>query len=283
MTHHLLLAGCGDIGTALGERAARDGWHATGIRRRTDGLPGPISPLQLDLTEPGGFPLPAAEAVVITLTADGRTAADYERTYLGALRGLHRGFQAGGGIPGRVVLVSSTSVLGEASGLPEGRKTGVLTEEAVPRPVRETAKVLLRAEHLAEELFPGAIIVRPAGIYGPGRTSLINRVRRGEALDHTRITNRIHRDDLVAALHAVLDAPRPPSLLHAVDREPARLGDVATYLAGRLGVPVPPDSSRPGAEPAGKVLDGTRLREVVGALRYPTYREGYDAVLADLG
>ncbi|MDO5367545.1 MAG: NAD-dependent dehydratase, partial [Kocuria sp.] len=107
MTHHVLLAGCGDVGTALGQRLVERGWHATGVRRRPGQLPAEISPFALDLTNPGAAALPPADAVVITLTADGRDVHAYQRTYLGALRGLHRALSSGGSAPKRVVLVSS--------------------------------------------------------------------------------------------------------------------------------------------------------------------------------
>lgn len=274
MTHHVLLAGCGDVGTALGQRLVERGWHATGVRRRPDQLPAEISPVALDLTNPGTAALPPTDAVVITLTADGRDVAAYERTYLGALRGLHRALSSEGSAPQRMVLVSSTGVLGGGDG-------EIVTEATPPSPARDTARVLLAAEELAAELFPGVIIVRPAGIYGPGRASLIDRVRRGEALTHNRMTNRIHRDDLVTVLQTVLESPEPPALVHAVDTEPAVLGDVATHIAGLLGVPVPADSSSSADNaPRGKVLDSSLMQEFVGALRYPTYREGYAALLS---
>lgn len=278
MTQHVLLAGCGDLGTALGQRLVERGWYATGVRRRPDHLPAEISPFALDLTDPGTATLPSADAVVITLTADGRDAQAYERTYLGALRGLHQalcaGLNSGESLPSRVVLVSSTGVLGGGDG-------EVVTEETHPSPQRDTARVLLAAEELAAELFPGLVILRPAGIYGPGRTSLIDRVRRGDALAHNRMTNRIHRDDLVTVLQAALESPEPPALLHAVDTEPALLGDVAAHIAGLLGVPVPPDSSdSPDGAPRGKVLDASLMHRFVGELQYPTYREGYDALLS---
>lgn len=268
MTQHVLLAGCGDVGIALGERLNQHGWAATGIRRSVDKLPRNITPISMDLTAPGHQDLPQADAVVITLTADGRDVDDYRRTYLGALKGLHRALKTNG-IPPRVVLVSSTGVLG-------GTQEATLTEDAEPRPTRDTAKILLEAEHLAWELFPQTVIVRPAGIYGPGRTSLINQVRSGAPMNHARVTNRIHRDDLVTVLQTVLEADQPPSLLHAVDTEPARMGEVAAYIAAKLNVPTPPD--KPGGS-AGKTLDSARMQQLVGTLRYPTYREGYDALL----
>ncbi|MCT1615988.1 NAD-dependent epimerase/dehydratase family protein [Kocuria marina] len=268
----VLLAGCGDVGTALGLRLSERGVRAVGVRRRTDALPEPIEPVSLDLTDPGDAVLPAADAVVVTLTADGRDAAAYERTYLGALRGLRRALPADAAP--RVVLVSSTGVLGGADG-------EVVTEATPPDPQRATAHVLLAAEELAAELFPDLVIVRPAGIYGPGRTSLIERVRKGAPVTHRRVTNRIHRDDLVTVLTAVLDAPEPPRLLHAVDHDAARLGDVVTHLAERLGVPGPPDNSPSGDGPLGKIIDGALVHSLVprSRWRYPTFREGYDALL----
>lgn len=268
----VLLAGCGDVGTALGLRLAERGVRAVGVRRRADALPEPIEPVSLDLTDPGEAVLPAADAVVVTLTADGRDATAYERTYLGALRGLHLALPSDAAP--RVVLVSSTGVLGGTDG-------EVVTEATPPDPQRATAHVLLAAEELAADLFPDLVIVRPAGIYGPGRTSLIERVRTATPVTHRRVTNRIHRDDLVTVLSTVLDAPEPPRLLHAVDHDAAQLGDVVTHLAARLGVEVPPDNSPAGEGPLGKIIDGALVHSLVprSRWRYPTFREGYDALL----
>lgn len=268
----VLLAGCGDVGTALGLRLAERGVRAVGVRRRADALPEPIEPVSLDLTDSGETVLPVADAVVVTLTADGRDATAYERTYLGALRGLHLALPSDAAP--RVVLVSSTGVLSGTDG-------EVVTEATPPDPQRATAHVLLAAEELAADLFPDLVIVRPAGIYGPGRTSLIERVRTATPVTHRRVTNRIHRDDLVTVLSTVLDAPEPPRLLHAVDHDAAQLGDVVTHLAARLGVEVPPDNSPAGEGPLGKVIDGALVHSLVprSRWRYPTFREGYGALL----
>ena len=272
-SRRVLLAGCGDVGTALGLRLSDRGWSATGVRRHADRLPAPLAGVSLDLTDPGETRLPDVDAVVVTLTADGHDVAGYEHTYLGGLRGLRRAL---GKQEPLVVLVSSTGVLGGGDG-------ERVTETTPPDPQRPTAHVLLAAEELAAELFPDLVIVRPAGIYGPGRTSMVERVRRGAPLAHRRVTNRIHRDDLVTVLATVLSSAEPPRLLHAVDHDAARLGDVAAHLAHRLGVPVPPDDSGPGEGPLGKIVDGELVHALVPReeWRYPTFREGYDALLAD--
>ena len=272
-SRRVLLAGCGDVGTALGLRLSDRGWSATGVRRHADRRPAPLAGVSLDLTDPGETRLPDVDAVVVTLTADGHDVAGYEHTYLGGLRGLRRAL---GKQEPLVVLVSSTGVLGGGDG-------ERVTETTPPDPQRPTAHVLLAAEELAAELFPDLVIVRPAGIYGPGRTSMVERVRRGAPLAHRRVTNRIHRDDLVTVLATVLSSAEPPRLLHAVDHDAALLGDVAAHLAHRLGVPVPPDDSGPGEGPLGKIVDGELVHALVPReeWRYPTFREGYDALLAD--
>ena len=272
-SRRVLLAGCGDVGTALGLRLSDRGWSATGVRRHADRLPAPLAGVSLDLTDPGETRLPDVDAVVVTLTADGHDVAGYEHTYLGGLRGLRRAL---GKQEPLVVLVSSTGVLGGGDG-------ERVTETTPPDPQRPTAHVLLAAEELAAELFPDLVIVRPAGIYGPGRTSMIERVCRGAPLAHRRVTNRIHRDDLVTVLVTVLSSAEPPRLLHAVDHDAALLGDVAAHLARQLGVPVPTDDSGPGEGPLGKIVDGELVHALVPReeWRYPTFREGYDALLAD--
>lgn len=213
-SRRVLLVSCGDVGTALGLRLSDRGWSATGVRRHADRLPAPLAGVSLDLTDPGETRLPDVDAVVVTLTADGHDVAGYEHTYLGGLRGLRRAL---GKQEPLVVLVSSTGVLGGGDG-------ERVTETTPPDPQRPTAHVLLAAEELAAELFPDLVIVRPAGIYGPGRTSMVERVRRGAPLAHRRVTNRIHRDDLVTVLATVLSSAEPPRLLHAVDHDAALLG-----------------------------------------------------------
>lgn len=266
---HVLLAGCGDLGFNVGLQLTSLGHRVTGVRRRPQQLQAPFEVLGMDLADPQGSPLPHADAVVVALTADSRDAAGYERAYRRTLRGLAEALPHP---PKRLVFVSSTSVLGDAHHQP-------VAEETTPAPQRETAEVLLAAEQDAAELFEHTVVIRPAGIYGPGRTRLIDRVRAGKGADHGRITNRIHRDDLVTAILTALQAGQPPALLHAVDEEPAPLGEVLHFVAGELGVPVPPDTGT--GELHGKKIVGTRLHEMLGqsGLHFPTFREGYAALL----
>lgn len=277
----ILLAGCGDLGTRLGLRLVDQGHEVIGLRRHVAELPDSFAAISMDLSRFGapdrdGADVPVRsdsrladlDAVVITLTPDESTRAGYERSYLRGLRGLTRVLESQ---PGRVVLVSSTRVLAEDP-------TRVITEGTPIAPESGPGEALAAAEAEAAEFFDHLTIVRPAGIYGPGRTRLINTVRHGQRLNHQRWTNRIHRDDLVHGLECLTLGPEPPDVVHAVDSLPAQMGDVAAFIADRLGVPVPGhvDDEKPG----GKRIDGTRFGSLVGELGYPTYREGFASMLA---
>ncbi|MCT1607313.1 SDR family oxidoreductase [Nesterenkonia massiliensis] len=265
----VLLAGCGDLGSKVGALLHAGGIEVTGLRRRAAGTDVPFPVMSRDLSAPDGEALPEVDAVVVALTSDTSDAAGYKRTYRQGLKGLaaalpHRGI--------RVIYVSSTSVLGTLAGQ-------CVTEETVPQPERATARVLLDAENLARELFPNLTVLRPAGIYGPGRTRLIHKVRSGEPVDHGLITNRIHRDDLAAVIVQLLRQPQPIPLLHAVDKAPVPLGEVLSFIAAQLGVPSPPDSGS--GSPHGKRIDARMMHHLMEpqGLKYPTYREGYLQVL----
>lgn len=51
-TLHILIAGCGYVGTALGRRLAAEGHIVWGLRRSPKTLPDDIRPLATDLREP---------------------------------------------------------------------------------------------------------------------------------------------------------------------------------------------------------------------------------------
>ncbi|MFJ4223038.1 SDR family NAD(P)-dependent oxidoreductase [Microbacterium sp. NPDC089695] len=276
-----LLVGCGALATALGERLVADGNEVTAIRRDAAGLPSTFAAMEADLRHP--LPtalaqgLPSFESVVITLPpGTGPGTGPEGSIYPAALAHVAASLPAR---PERVLFVSSTRVFegyaSETFGGADGRAP--LTERDEPRLTGERGEALVDGERRAVDLL-GAVVVRPAGIYGPGRDSLIRRVREGAAVDHERRTNRIHEHDLVRLLEALLRADAPPALVHAVDHEPVRLGDVVAHLAERLGVAVPPHTTPEVG--GGTVLDGARAHTLLGDLVYPTFREGYDAMLA---
>ena len=274
----VVIAGCGDLGTEIGLRLAAQGHEVLGLRRRAELVPAPLTGLPVDLSTqvpelPGDL-----ELLVVATAADGRTPEDYRAAYVDGLRNLLTGVLGAGSLPRRALLISSTAVCGDAGG-------GEVTEDTPVDPSTPTAEVLLEAEELFHEQFPAGAVLRLSGIYGPGRTRLIEKVRSGGAASGAAWTNRIHRDDAAAAaVHLLTMDAQPLTLYLGTDDEPAREHEVLEFLARELGAPPPEDVPEADAPRRGsKRLSNRRLRESGFALRYPTYREGYRAVLAGEG
>jgi nucleoside-diphosphate-sugar epimerase len=276
----VLIAGCGDLGTEVGLRFAAAGRPVLGLRRRATLLPDAIQGVSRDLTEP--FELPAVDPVRILVVASapgGRDLDTYRRTYLDGLDHVLDALEAADHRPERVLLVSSTGVYGVDD--------GSWVDEATPAvPARPTGHILLEAEQHLHDRVPHAVVLRLAGIYGPGRTRLIDQVDAGEAVvpEPDVHTNRIHRDDAAAAIvHLTTMDAQPPTLLIGVDDEPALKGEVLRFLAGELGRPDPPRAATERRRGGDKRCRNAALRATGVELAHPDYRSGYRAVLAGQG
>lgn len=270
----VLIAGCGDLGTQAGLYFAAAGRRVEGWRRSAHKLPPQITGTSVDLK--GELPrIPEdTDVVVVALTADGRTAADYRATYYDGTVNLLSALDRDGVAPRRIIFVSSTAVYGNDDG-------GWIDERTPPSPSSATGAVLRETEGMLADRFPRTVLLRFSGIYGPGRTRLIDQVRNGKvqagAAPHW--TNRIHRDDAAAAIVHLsgIDAPAPAYL--GTDNEPALLSDVQEFIAAELGMGTPSMNDDGGQAATGKRCRSSLLTGSGFEFTYPTYREGYRAVL----
>ena len=265
MTSSALLVGFGDLGSDVGRRLVAHGHAVTAIRRRPELVPAPLRGIGADLTvETPDLTGVRADLLVVALTARPRTEESYTATYVD---GMTRALDALPSMPRRAVLVSSTGVYGD---LPDGEEAD---ESTPPRPADGPARALLTAEQRFVDRLPHGTVLRLSGLYGPSTRRLVDQVRDGRVSDPDRWTNRLHRDDAAAAVVHLLTRPGAPGTLYVgTDDHPALLGDVAAFIAARLGLPEPPGPSGRGH---GKRLSNARLRETGWVPRYPTYREGY--------
>src|SRR5699024_4078402 len=189
------------------------------------------------------------------------------------------GLDRGGVRPNRVLLVSSTAVYGVSDG-------STVDEGTPTTPHATNGTVLLEAERALNERIPTATVLRLAGIYGPGRTALLDRVRNGEAVipDVPVHTNRIHRDDAAAAIvHLTTRGDTPAPIYLGVDDQPVQRGEVLRFLADELGAPRPPVGGPSPTRGGDKRCSNALLRATGFTFTYPTYREGYRAVVAGHG
>ena len=226
--------------------------------------------------------------VLNCVSAGGGGLAGYQRSYVEGNASLvawaERAGRAGGGGcgAGHLIYTGTTSVYGEAAGARVG-------EDAAAEGGGERGGLLREAERIVAT-WPGAwTVLRLAGIYGPGRSHLLAQVRdgggevAGRAETHL---NLIHRDDIVAAILATWarGAETAGRVFNVADDGAAPKGEVVAWLAARLRVAMP----RFSGSPAGgrreltpdRVIANDRFKAATGwAPRYPTYREGYAALL----
>jgi nucleoside-diphosphate-sugar epimerase len=248
----VLLAGCGDLGTEAGLRFAAAGHRVVGWRRSPEKLPAAIEGVAADLSSHELPPIPAdTTAVVVAIAADSPTEDAYRTAYVDGLSNVLDAVLASGAGVRRILFVSSTAIYGDADG-------GWIDERTTPEPGGFSGRIIHDAEELLYGRLHGTgitpIVLRLGGIYGPGRTRLIDQVRGGTAVipAASRFTNRIHRDDAAAAIvHLCTMEAVPAPVYLGVDNEPAELGDVLGFLAAELGLP------RPASESAGATGGGS--------------------------
>ena len=276
---NVLIAGCGYVGTALGLELASQGDRVWGLRRDASQLPSQLNAVSADLGNPATLhTLPRElDYVVYCAGADASTDAAYELVYVNGLRNVLNAV-AGSGAR-RVFFTSSTAVYGQAAG-------EWVDEASETTPAHFSGARLLEAERLLHEQALAATVLRCSGIYGPGRTRLIDSVRNGNASPSQRFMNRIHRDDVSGAIAHLLHMAEPPPLLLLSDDAPALDSEVIAFIAQQLGVPAPaaPEGGpTPAARGGHKRCRNGLLRATGYRLRYPSYREGYGAMLAAAG
>jgi nucleoside-diphosphate-sugar epimerase len=280
----ILLAGCGDLGTEAGLRFHALGHRVVGWRRSPAKLPAAIEGAAADLGAPNLPRVPEdTAAVVIAVAADSPSEEAYRAAYLDGVRHVLDAMERDGVEPERVLFVSSTAVYGDAGG-------GWVDENTPPAPGGFSGHVLVEAEQLLQARFNGtattATSLRLGGIYGPGRTRLIDQVRGGSAVipEDVRYTNRIHRDDAAAAIVHLATMPAQPAGIYVgVDNHPADLGTVLRFLAAEMGLPEPPVGDAGPARGGNKRCRNERLRSTGFDFTFPSFREGYRDILAGNG
>lgn len=276
---HVLIVGCGWLGGAVAEALAARGDRVTGVRRdpaRAASLRAlGAEPLVLDLADPASLAyLPDdLDAVVGLQSSREDSVAAYTRTYLET--GANLLAAAGGRRLRAVVQASSTGVFGQRDG-------SWVDEATPPAPASPTAEVLARAERQCLDAAQAGIparVLRLSGLYGPGRTWMLDRIRSGAfalGAGDAAWLNSCHRDDAVAAVLAVLDRGRDGGVYHATDAEPLRRRDLVRWVAERLGVPAPEAAGAARGGPDRRVSGEATRRELGLTLRWPSLREGLE-------
>ena len=185
--------------------------------------------------------------------------------------------------------LSTTGVYGDHGG-------GWVDETMLVRPsqVRSIDRLAAERAWQAAGLEAGAAVdvFRLPGIYGPGR-SAIDQVKAGTArrIDKPgQVFSRIHVEDIAATVLAAMAHRSPGAIYNVADDLPAPNSDVIAYACELLALPVPSLIPWNQAAPMMSAMARSfyaenrrvrnhRIKQELGvALRYPTYREGLQAI-----
>ncbi|TPG58493.1 SDR family NAD(P)-dependent oxidoreductase [Roseomonas nepalensis] len=283
MQPHLLLVGLGFSGLAIARDALAAGWRVTATARDPARVAAPGGTAVIPFAEAAPA-LRAATHLAVTAPPgeEGDPVLAAHRAALDAAPLRWIGY------------LSTTGVYGDRGG-------AWVDETTEPAPAQPRSRRRREAER-AWEAFAGRAAVdlfRCAGIYGPGR-SVLDDLRAGTARRTVlpgHAFGRIHRDDIARAVLAAAANPPPPGLrvLHLSDDEPAESAAVTEGAARLLGLEPPPaipfEEARATMSPMAlsfwsenrRVANG-RTKAALGiAWRYPTWREGLAAILAEGG
>ena len=206
-----LVAGCGYIGEPLCDRLHESGWEVVALTHSREsakrlGAAKPYSVQAVSISDAQAVAEFAATQerfnVAVHCAASGREGGieSYQHVYRDGCRNLVEILQ-----PDRLVYTSSTSVYPHSDG-------EIVDEATAAYPTAATARVLREAENIV--LNANGIVLRLAGLYGPGRSVLLRNFLENKASidfrEETPVTpdgrwiNQVHRTDVVSALIHVL-------------------------------------------------------------------------------
>ena len=271
----LLIAGCGYLGQAVAELFLAANWEVEGwtISSESAGRLSmkPYSVRSVDISKQKDIAAKAGkfDAVIHSASTRGGDADAYRHVYLDGARNLLQRF--GGS---RILFVSSTSVYAQKAG-------ESVTETSLAEPRHETGKILREAENLV--LGSGGIVSRLAGIYGPGRSSLLRKFLSGRAVvdpQNDPFVNQIHRDDAAAAIRLLSEGGATGEIYNVVDDAPILQSECYRWLAAKLNRPIPSVGrsafkARKRGE-SNKRVSNAKLRAVGWRPRYPRFADGME-------
>jgi nucleoside-diphosphate-sugar epimerase len=280
----ILLVGCGYLGSRVGARWLAAGEEVSMITRSEENAKAfaqqGYKPIVADVTEPATLTnLPPVQIVLYAVGYDRQSGASIDDVYVTGLRNVLNQLPA----PARVVYISTTGVYGPG-------ESGSWVDESSPcEPTRPGGKASLAAEQLLAAHPNGAnrVVLRMAGLYGPGRLPLAAQVRTGEPVpaEPEAYLNLIHIDDAAQVVVLAAKAEKPANCYCVSDGRPVLRRDFYEELARLLAAPSPtfalPESAGASTRRGSgdKRISNERLvGDLAVRFEYPSYIEGLTAI-----
>ncbi|HET7268279.1 MAG TPA: NAD-dependent epimerase/dehydratase family protein [Oleiagrimonas sp.] len=278
MTKNVVLLIGGDLCRHVAAQLDPAHWEIWGLRRNPP-ADASMRWIQADLADPASLrDLPQAIShVAYAPSPDAREPTSYQTTYPLGVTHLLDALVPTNRIK-RFVLVGSTVVW------PPTDAADAMTwvDESTPAHADNfRSRAILQAEATLHERLPGCgVALRLGGIYGAGRTRLIERLRSGQLMSPDgpgHWSNRIHIEDAASACIHLLGLSDPADCYIGTDGHPTDTREFHRDLADLLEVPHPASRCLP---PTGKRLSNARLVGSGWTPRWPDALAGYRAMLA---
>jgi len=274
----VFIAGCGDVGSALGLLLLDQDHKVIGLRRNINQLPQGIQGISADLSQIDQLKstlagISSCDTLVYCAAATNHTEQGYTEAYINGLKNVLTALPSP---PKHIFFTSSTGVYHQSD-------HDWVDEESECKPSRFSGQIILQAENIIQQGAIPSTVVRFSGIYGPGRNHLINKVKQGDvaANEPLKYTNRIHRDDCAGALAHLItlqfNGKQPENCYLASDDTPASMYDVTHWLAGQLNTK--PTTETISRITGSKRCNNQRLKDSGYSFKYPSYQEGYKELL----
>ncbi|PJA31373.1 MAG: NAD(P)-dependent oxidoreductase [Zetaproteobacteria bacterium CG_4_9_14_3_um_filter_53_7] len=283
---HLLVLGCGYVGTKLASACIAEGMRVTATTRSA------VRAAELEAlgihsvfaSSPADIPdalLASVQLVIDSIPLTRETSGMFasQVQWLPQISTRLTGLQWAG-------YLSTTGVYGDADG-----EWVDESYDCHPTSARGTERLV--AEQCWLNCGLPAEVFRLAGIYGPER-NIAGRLKAGGykavAWQPPHWSNRIHVDDIVAALMAAMSKPRGGRIVNLADDEPLPHVDYVLELARMLGAPMPellsPEQGELELSPMALEFfrDNKRIsnrilhRELLPQLHYPSFRDAVNTL-----
>jgi nucleoside-diphosphate-sugar epimerase len=283
-----LIFGCG----YLGERVAqqwRDGDQKVSVVTRNENRARELrrrgfTATVADITQPATLQkIPPAETVLFAVGYDRSESQSIEQVYAGGMRSV---LEVLPNATARLIYISTTGVYGPGSG-------EWVDERTPPDPRRDGGRASLAAERVlaADPLGKNSVVLRLAGIYGPGRIPFLTKLSSGEPIHAPTMghLNLIHVDDAAAAVIAadrLREFENGPRLYCVSDGHPVERDEFYREVARQIRADppkfFPPEPGSPRAiraESDRRIRNARMLTELGVKLKYANYRDGISAIL----
>jgi nucleoside-diphosphate-sugar epimerase len=276
----VLVAGCGYVGEAAANQFHAHGWKVEGWTGSAESAaklserPYPVR--AVDMTWPIA-PAGEFDVIIYCVSSRGGDEERYRQLYLNGARNLCAAFP-----DATLLFTSSTSVYAQTDGT-------VVDETSAANPRQPKGKILRETEELV--CTGGGIVLRLAGIHGPGRSAIVTKFVNGEMMAGApdRLINQVHRDDIVSAL--LLLAQRREEyrgeIFNVAGDEPITPKEAYDWLAPRLRKPLPVASATPSPSKraeSNKQVSNHKLRALGWTPRYPNFQAAMsESILPSLG